>query len=229
MPKLVLLPGLDGTGLFFARLERALAGRVPLQVIAYPPDAGLGYAELPDYVGAKIGDGPVVLLAESFSGPLAIRLAVTLPSQIKGLILAATFLTTPWPRWMIEIAARSSPSTVPRGWIDAVLRGGSDDPELAAQIAKIMAGFDPSVRSARLRAVARADARGDFARITCPVLALHGKNDWLVWPGPMRRATKAKPGAGMKLLAGPHMLLQTNATDAAREIDAFFHKIGSHL
>ena len=221
LPTLVLLPGLDGTGLFFARLEQALAGRLPVQTVSYPSDVGLGYHELPNYVRAKIGDAPAVLLGESFSGPVAIHLAATLPDQIKGLILAATFLNSPWPRWMIATAARAKPSHVPRAWIDAVLRGGSNDTELAAQIAAIMTGFDPSVRSARLKAVAQADATQDFARVSCPVLALHGRNDWLVWPGPMRRAIAAKPRAEMKLLSGPHMLLQTNAKDAAREIEAF--------
>ena len=220
LPKLVLLPGLDGTGLFFARLEQALAGRIPVQTVSYPSDAVLGYSELPEYVRAKIGDAPAVLLGESFSGPVAIHLAANLPDQVKGLILAATFLNSPWPRWMIEAAARAKPSHVPRAWIDVVLRGGSDDPELGALIAKILADFDPSVRTARLSAVAQANATQDFARVSCPILALHGRNDWLVWPGPMRRAIAAKPGAGMKLLAGPHMLLQKNPHEAADAIEA---------
>lgn len=36
--KLVLLPGLDGTGLLFQPLLEALGAIFPVQVICYPPD-----------------------------------------------------------------------------------------------------------------------------------------------------------------------------------------------
>lgn len=227
LPKLVLLPGLDGTGRFFARLERELKGRLNVQVIAYPSDPAFGYAELPDYVRDKIGTELVVVLGESYSGPVALRLGAQNPNQVKGVILAATFLTPPWPKWMLNLSARGEPGLVPRGWIDAILRGGAEDRELGAEIASVMAGFDGKVRSARLRAVAGVDARADFARVSCPILALHGQHDWLVWPGPMRRAIGPKAGARWKLLAGPHMLLQNNPGEAARAIEAFVKKIGS--
>jgi pimeloyl-ACP methyl ester carboxylesterase len=221
--KLVLLPGLDGTGRFFKRLIASLENRVPLQVVSYPPDQVLGYAELPDYVRAQIGSEPVVLLGESFSGPIAINLAAQMQGQVKGLILAATFVTSPWPRWMIAAAAKANPGLVPRAWIDAVLRGGADDPELAAEIADIMAGFVPEVRAARLRAVASVDARDGLRRVSCPILVLHGRNDWLVPKSGILRAIKSKPGAVIKLIAGPHMLLQCNAAGGAREIEAFLN------
>jgi pimeloyl-ACP methyl ester carboxylesterase len=219
--KLVLLPGLDGTGRFFKRLEKCLENRIPLQVVRYPADENWGYRELPDYVRAQIGSGPAVLLGESFSGPIAIQLAADLPGQVQGLILAATFVTSPWPRWMIAAAAKANPGMVPRSWIDAVLRGRANDPELAAEIADMMAGFAPEVRAARLRDVAGADARGDLRRVSCPILALHGRNDWLVPKSGIVRALRSKPGAVIKLIDGPHMLLQCNAAGAAREIEAF--------
>jgi pimeloyl-ACP methyl ester carboxylesterase len=223
--KLVLLPGLDGTGRFFARLEKCLDNRLPLQVVPYPADKNWGYRELPDFVRGQIGSEPVVLLGESFSGPIAINLAADMPEQVKGLILAATFVTPPWPGWMISAAARANPGLVPRGWLDAVLRGPANDPELAAEIAAMMAGFMPEVRAARLRAVAGADARADLQRVSCPIMVLHGRGDWLVPKSGIVRAIKSKPGAVIKLIDGPHMLLQCNATGAAREIEAFLKTI----
>ena len=223
--KLLLLPGLDGTGRFFARLQRCLDDRIDVEVVRYPGDRPLGYRELANYVRAHIGAQPVVLLGESFSGPIAIRLAAELPQHVKGLILAATFITSPWPRWMVKAAATAKPSAVPRGWIDAVLRGSSNDPELAAEIADVMAHFAPNVRAARLREVAGADARADLQRVSCPILALHGRNDWLVPKSGIVRAMRTKPGAVMKLIGGPHMLLQCNAAGAAREIETFLTSI----
>lgn len=48
MIRLVLLPGLDGTGELFAPFVAAL-GAIPSQVIAYPHDRVMGYAELEAY------------------------------------------------------------------------------------------------------------------------------------------------------------------------------------
>ena len=223
--KLILLPGLDGTGRFFARVQRLLESRVPLQVVRYPADHVMGYDDLQPYVQSRIGTKPVVLLGESFSGPLAIKLAASLPDQVKGLILAATFVTAPWPRWMMLAAARGNPSLIPRSWIDAVLRGRANDPELAADIADVMANFVPEVRAGRLRAVAGADARDDLRRVSCPILALHGRSDWLVPKSSVMREVRSKPGAVIKLIDGPHMLLQCNPADAAREIEAFMNSV----
>ena len=43
---LVLLPGLDGTGLLFADFVANLASDIDPIVVRYPPDVPLGYAEL---------------------------------------------------------------------------------------------------------------------------------------------------------------------------------------
>jgi pimeloyl-ACP methyl ester carboxylesterase len=222
---LILLPGLDGTGRFFARLQQCLANRVPLRIVSYPGDRVMGYDDLVPYVESVIGTEPVVLLGESFSGPLAIKLAAKHPGQIKGLILAATFVKNPWPRWMIASAAVAKPSQVPRQCIDFVLRGSAPDPELSADIADVMANFVPDVRAGRLRAVASIDARPDLSRVACPILVLHGRSDWLVPKSGIVKAMKSKPGAVIKLIGGPHMLLQRNAPVAAREIEAFLNSI----
>ena len=223
--KLVLLPGLDGTGVFFARLEACLASRVPLQVVSYSSKPGMTLDDYADDAARAMGAEPVVLLGESFSGPVAIKLATKFPGRVQGLILAATYLKNPWPRWMIRRAAVTPPNAVPRGWIDAVLSGPDQDRELAAQIAGVMAGFSDELRSARLELVASTDVRADFQRLRCPILALHGRSDWLVPRFALQRALKAKSGARIKVLNGPHMLLQKSARAAANEIEAFYNSI----
>ena len=74
--KLVLLPGLDGTGLLFDPLLRILPSHFSSIVISYPPDEPLGYAELVPYVKSRIpANEDFVIVAESFSGPLAVEIA----------------------------------------------------------------------------------------------------------------------------------------------------------
>lgn len=225
MSKLVLLPGLDGTGRFFWRLERELAGRVPLQVVSYPPDPLNSYEELSTFVRSNLKDEAVVLLGESFSGPIAVNVAASAPRQVKGLILAATFLKSPWPSWIVRAAAKTNLDRVPHSVISWVLRGHSKDAELAALLTDVLANFRPDVRATRLHAVAEADVAAAFRRVTCPILALHGNNDWLVPKSSVEKAVMSHPASKMKILDGPHMLLQRNAAAAAFEIESFMQSI----
>ena len=95
-----MLPGLDGTGKLFAGFIRAIGADAKVQVIAYPHDEPLGYGELEALVRAALPtDRRYVLLGESFSGPLAIRLAADPPRGLAGVILCGTFAKNPFP-WL---------------------------------------------------------------------------------------------------------------------------------
>lgn len=48
---------------------------------------------------------PFVLLAESFSTPLAVKLAATNPSNLKGLIICAGFIKNPVTGWLLQMKA----------------------------------------------------------------------------------------------------------------------------
>jgi pimeloyl-ACP methyl ester carboxylesterase len=75
MRRIVLLPGLDGTGALFEGFMRAAPAGVSLDVVALPPKPS-GYAELAEHLSSTLRLSPdTILLAESFSGPLAITLA----------------------------------------------------------------------------------------------------------------------------------------------------------
>lgn len=93
---LVLLPGLDGTEVFF----RPLMGRLPATIRPLPlsyPDAGPhSYPSLFDFVRKELADIPhYVVFASSFSGPLGVILAAAEPRKVRGVILAATFVSSP--------------------------------------------------------------------------------------------------------------------------------------
>ena len=96
-PALVLLPGMDGTGLHFAPMLRALGDRLPCTVVRYP-DEPLEYAEYERIARAALpADRPFVLLGESFSGPIALSIAATKPRGLAGYILCASFASCPRP------------------------------------------------------------------------------------------------------------------------------------
>jgi pimeloyl-ACP methyl ester carboxylesterase len=100
-PTLVLLTGMDGTGLLFQPFVEALGdvGQVEVRTIAYPAREPLDVAALTEVACAALPSGPLVILGESFSGPIAVALAARCADRVQGLILCCSFVRNPRPRW----------------------------------------------------------------------------------------------------------------------------------
>jgi pimeloyl-ACP methyl ester carboxylesterase len=110
-PILVLLPGLDGTGKLFAEFLKVIESRIDTLVVAYPSDTPMSYDELERLVLASLpADRPFVLLGESFSGPLAIRIAALLAvdeiSSLPKISVPALVLCATRDRVVSEAATR---------------------------------------------------------------------------------------------------------------------------
>jgi pimeloyl-[acyl-carrier protein] methyl ester esterase len=76
LPAIVLLPGMDGTGALLVDLAAALGTEFDVIVVSYPVDRALDYAALERIARSRLpSNGPHVLVAESFSGPIAISIA----------------------------------------------------------------------------------------------------------------------------------------------------------
>jgi pimeloyl-[acyl-carrier protein] methyl ester esterase len=81
---LLLLPGMDGTGGLFSDFIAALPHDLQTILLRYPTDHFLSYSELQNLVREKSPNSPFVLLAESFSTPLAIQLCRRAGDNPKG-------------------------------------------------------------------------------------------------------------------------------------------------
>ena len=83
LPELVLMPGLDGSGALFAGLLRAAPQELSLSVLRYPDEGRQDYPALQAYLAPELAARrrPYVLVAESFSGPLALRIGADHPPR----------------------------------------------------------------------------------------------------------------------------------------------------
>jgi len=93
--KVILLPGLDGTGLLFTPFKEVLGSSIDASVVSYPSDRFLGYEELADFVIEQLPEEDFILIGESFSGPVAYKIALRKPENLKAVIFVATFLHNP--------------------------------------------------------------------------------------------------------------------------------------
>jgi pimeloyl-ACP methyl ester carboxylesterase len=224
IPTLVLLPGLDGTGKLFEEFVRVLGRDINTLIIAYPKDDPLGYAELEALARAVLPcDRPFVLLGESFSGPIAIRIAARPPAGLLGGILCGTFARNPYPylAWTGSLAAWFPVKSLPQ-WMRAPLMWGSLDPDQAPeQLARAMANVAEAVIRHRIAALLAVDESAALSSIRSPVLVLQAGRDLVIPRSATEWILKCAPHALRVEIDGPHLLLQTRPAECAAAVMEF--------
>lgn len=225
---LVLLPGLDGTGILFAPFVEALGTGRPAIVVTYPPSGEpQTYANLHDFAEAALPpNGPLVLLGESFSGPIAISLAAANPKRVLGVVLCCTFVRNPRPslRWLRGLASVPAPLP-PSPILSAMLFGRFATPGLQLMLRDALAAVQPAVLRARIRAVFSVDVRAQARTLTVPILYLKANSDRLV---PSTAAIEAKQSCRdmtIQSFDAPHCLLQVVPEEAADIVADFLETV----
>lgn len=224
METLVLLPGMDGTGVFFADFAAALPAEFKPLIVAYPNDPKLGYPELEALARAALPpDRPFILLGESFSGPIAISIAASNPPGLRGLILCCTFARSPYPLLPLATAALRPfpPGRVPTFILRRNLFGRFDSPHHRAQLAKLRGLVSPNTLKSRLEAVAHVDVSEELRRVAVPILYIRAKGDRVVSRASCAYIKKVRPKAEIADLDAPHLLLQTVPQEALSIIESF--------
>jgi len=227
---LVLLPGMDGTGLLFAPFVRALPEWVKPVVVAYPADRPLDYrGHLAIVMAALPVEEPFVILGESFSGALALMAAARKPRGLCGVVLSATFVSWPLPfapffaRLIVSLGLFRLKST--RLFLRIVL-GSNASAELGSLFPLVLAKLAAEVLSARARAVMALDCREELRACPVPVLALVAKRDRIVNSRCPRLMQQVRPDMEFTHIDSPHLILQLATVEAVDRICRFLSAVG---
>jgi pimeloyl-ACP methyl ester carboxylesterase len=197
--------------------------------VRYPGDRFLDPRELADVVQSRIAeDGKTLLVAESFSGPVALEVAARHPGGLIGVVLIASFVGSPLPpalrlcvRLFADAAARIP---IPRRLLARYFTGG--DLELAAEVEHALRHVDPSVIAARLRLLGRVNAREALlASRPLPILLLVATRDHLVPRSATDRITSLHLGVRTVSVPAPHLLLQSQPDLALTAISEFHREV----
>lgn len=217
--KLILLPGMDGTGMLFEPLLNEI-GDLDTEVIRLPNTGAQDYSSLAEHVARVIGDRECVLLAESYSGGIAEALVTNHNLNIRYIIFVASFLSSP-SRVLSRLAAVlplkalvAIPLLAPIA-LKAFLLGWSASPTSIALFRKAMAAVDSRVLSMRLRQIAKYRRAGTTAEIGATYIRPEG--DLLV-SDRSREFTAAFPNLRIVEVAGPHFVLQVEPEACAKAI-----------
>ena len=214
---------MDGRGTLLRAFCDTLGLRA--EVVAYPSDRVLDYEALEALVRARlVHDEPTLLVAESFSGPLAIRIAASPPPCLRGLVLVGTFAAPPAPRILrLGIGPGMFVFPIPRAIVRALMVDAGAPRAAVDEVRDVVGEVNPFVLAHRMREVLSVDATDALRRVQLPVLCIEAARDRLL----VRRRTldRARPGLRWETVVGPHLLLAARPTECARIVERFAREV----
>jgi pimeloyl-[acyl-carrier protein] methyl ester esterase len=221
---LVLLPGLDGTEIFFGPLLEHLPQWIDPVVVTYPPSGPNGYDDLVPIVLEAVGRlDHFAILGWSFGGPLALMVAARTPSRVSAVLLCNSFVTPPRPALVpfrfamiapvvaVIRAVRRLRLLVP-GWASAELRKAKR---------KTWRRVKARVLAKRVRAVLGVDARRLLAECRPRILYLASTRDEVIARASLDEVLAHAPATEVAEIEGPHLALFTNPVQSASRIAEF--------
>jgi pimeloyl-ACP methyl ester carboxylesterase len=218
---ILILPGMDGTEELRADFVAKLG--MPARIVGYPRDRPLDYRQLEDIARQALPDRPFVIAAESFSGPIGIRLAAEKPSGLRGLVLVGSFARSPLrlPRFMSQLASSFALPWVPQKLAASLLMGRDSTASTQRRIIEAMRSVAPAVWQARLRAVLSADASDALRNVSVPVLCIRAAQDKIIAYGLAQELQGVLPQMQIDDVDGPHFLLMARPDAVAQRVELF--------
>ncbi len=220
-PRLVYLPGIDGTGRLLHRQPR-LSEEYDVRRVCYPQDRPNTYDALAELGEAELPAEGGVVVAESFGGAVALTLALRRPDLVRRLVLVNTFAwyprqpliqllaaggrylpRRPGPTWSRNLRGRLFfPPNTPQTEQDAWWRLTADVPLWAYGM--------------RTGLIARLDLRPRLGEIQVPTIVFVSPNDRIVPPPAGRLLAKRIPNARLMEKTAGHAALIHPEVDLAR-------------
>lgn len=218
--KLIMLPGMDGTGVLFGPLLAQLSD-LDTEVVALPKEGPQDYPFLTEWVRERLPGEDFMILAESFSGPIAARLTRDAGSALKGVIFVGSFLSTPSP--LAVSIARLLPvhqlARVPGASLfhRRLFLGPDADRETVNLFRRVIDDVPPATLKARLNSISTLQANNRLLSPT-PAVYIRAKSDRLVSTRKAEEFAEAYSRLSVMEVEGPHFVLQANARGCAAAI-----------
>jgi pimeloyl-ACP methyl ester carboxylesterase len=223
---LVLIPGLDGTGMLFEPFVQALPPGIDATIVSFPHDKASYDHDLFAVIRNVIPwNRPLVILAESSSGPLGMRFAAAQRENVEAVILVSSFVSNP-----IVAAGNWSTTFLSKPWYEKppaavsvrkhLLGKNASDTMVNKTVTALRTPW-PTVLGHRIEMMKKIDAREALKNWDKPVLYIRAENDQFVSKSSTEEVCRLNHRVRMVSVPGPHLLLQSNPQGALEVILPF--------
>lgn len=227
--KIILLPGLDGTGLMFDPFLERAPSDVTLVVIPLDENEDETFRGQAERTVSLLGNDRIILLGESYSGRIAYELCKLAPDKIAHCIFAASFLSN---RSFFSRFASVLPLSVvqrrlvPKALMSFILFHNKGSEELLELFYKSVSKVRASTIKKRIRNVA--SLKSPTGTIDIPCTYIRATEDRIVSKSAVNDFRKVCSTLCEHEVAGGHFILQSNPEDCWQIIMETVDVLDSH-
>lgn len=217
--KIILLPGLDGTGSLFDELIKSLGRANEIEVISYDNISGQSFIEQAKEIAVKITDTDVLLVGESYSGRVAYELNQILGSRVRAIVFIASFVSP--PSFLSKFAgflpvALLKPSFLSTYLLRVIGFNGQATPEQTCSVFNSLKIANRSKLKARLKNIASLSK--PTKTIDCPVTYIRPNRDFLVGNSAVKKLRSLCANFNVISVSGGHFIAQSAPLACAKAI-----------
>lgn len=237
-PALAYLPGIDGTGRLLLGCAERLERRFRLVCLRYEAEGEDSYGALAASAAAELrgaGVDATLLVAESFGGAVALRMALDHPDLVRGAAIVNSFARYPSPG-RLRVSRALAPLVTPslfrlgrRALAPWALFGARRNPEVVRAFQAVGGTwFDDGYRR-RLRMIQGLDLVAELPRLAAPVALFAADRDRIVRSVSAARAMLAAlPDAELQVLPGAgHLVLPLEDEPWPERLERLQHRAAS--
>jgi len=215
---LTFLPGLHGTAELFDGIKKRLPRHFQSEFVDFPSTGKQDYRTLTrwldqeltqDFQGLDKTQPKRIIIAESFSGPLALRWAAKNPDKVAGVILVASFCDAPLnPGFALLPLRPLFMVKPPRKTLRHFLIGDDASEEEVARLRSIVQAIPSATLTKRVRTILELDERDSPPLSNVPMMLLQAQNDNLIPWDAQQKLESCYPNAQTHWIESPHLMLQ---------------------
>jgi alpha-beta hydrolase superfamily lysophospholipase len=216
--KLVLLPGMDGTGELFEEFLSYHDGEH--LVISLPQKGPQDYSSLAKSLEKQLPKEDYILLAESFSGGIVPELLKQDLTNMKGVIFVASFLSCP-NRYLLPIAKILPIKVLASAPLSKIghkflLLGQDASKALLSKFIKVAKSIPDHILKSRLAVMSQQEL--PLATFDVPTVYIQALSDRLISPRKSRELSNVFRNIEYIEIDGPHFLLQAKPKESSQAV-----------
>lgn len=225
-PTVVVFPGLDGTGTLTEAFADGDWQGHPVRIIPIPKEGPQDYPSLVAAISPSLPAGRLIVIGESFSGPLAMQVAAREKNRVNALVIVGGFCASPAPSGLALMPLRPLfLMTPPAHLLKKFMVGPDAGKELVALLTSTLQSVPSTTFANRARVVLALVEEDCPVTPGLPVLLVQAQHDALISWEHQSRLERHFPEAQVTWIDSPHLLLATHPDPCRAAIIGFLGQL----